>query len=148
MGKSHPSERSLANLRPFNRMSEAERKAMNSRGGKKGNETKKERKKCAELLEIILNKGFKDKNGNQKDGRELLMVSLVNQAIKNGKIDATKLILLLLGEMPKPEFSISTSEKDDGILDGLLKANLEIQKKVLGEKGNGQTGTESSDADC
>lgn len=129
-------------------MPEAERKAMNSRGGKKGNETKRERKKCAELLEMILNKGFKDKNGNTKDGRELLMVSLVNQAIKNGKIDATKLILLLLGEMPNPEFSIVSGEKDNGILDGLLKANLEIQKKVLGEKENGQTGTESSDANC
>lgn len=129
-------------------MPEAERKAMNSRGGKKGNETKKERKKCAELLEMILNKGFKDKNGNTKDGRELLMVSLVNQAIKNGKIDATKLVLMLLGEMPTPELSIKSNkeESDNGMLEELLKANLEIQKKAMREKENGQTGTESADA--
>lgn len=146
MKKQYPSEKSLANLRPFNTMPEDERKAMNSRGGYKGNATKRERKKCAELLEMILNKGFKDKNGNTKDGRELLMVSLVNQAIKNGKIDATKLVLMLLGEMPKPEVSIVGGEKDNGILDGLLKANLEIQKKAMGEKENGQTGTESADA--
>lgn len=146
MKKQYPSEKSLANLRPFNKMPEAERKAMNSRGGKKGNETKKERKKCAELLEMILNKGFKDKNGNTKDGRELLMVSLVNQAIKNGKIDATKLVLMLLGEMPKPEVSIVSGEKDNGMLEELLKANLEIQKKAMREKENGQTGTESADA--
>lgn len=146
MKKHYPSEKELANLRPFNKMSDAERKRMNSNGGKKGAAKQKEMRKCAEILQILMKNGFKDKNGNQKDGRELLMLSLVNQAIKNGKIDATKLILLLLGEMPKPEVSIVNGEKDNGILDGLLKANLEIQKKVLGEKENGQTGTESADA--
>ena len=148
MKKHYPSEKELANLRPFNKMSDAERKRMNSNGGKKGTAKQKEMRKCAEILQILMKNGFKDKNGNQKDGRELLMLSLVNQAIKNGKIDATKLILMLLGEMPTPEVAIHSAEKDEGILEGLLQANLDIQKKVIKGKENGSTRTESTNADC
>ena len=147
MTRPYPTEKSLANLRPFNKMSDAERKKMNSNGGKKGAESKR----CAEVLKLLLDKVYKDKNGAKADGREVLMVSLFNNAVKHLNVPATRLILELLGEMPKQtqEFSIKTNkdENDNGMLDGLLQANLEIQKKVMEGKENGQTRTESADAD-
>lgn len=143
-----PSEKELANLRPFNTMPEDERKRINSNGGKKSGQIKREKKKCAEILKILVDKVYRDKSGNAKDGREVLMVSLFNQAVKNGKIDAMKLILSMLGEMPTPELAIKESvESDNGILDKLLSANLKLQKQK-NRGNNAKTGTESADANC
>lgn len=113
-----------------------------SNGGNKNAENMR----CAEILKRLVNEVYKDKKGKKETGREKLMRTLFNRGSKNGKVDAIKLILQLLGEMPKTESSIVNGEKDNGMLEELLKANLEIQKKAMGEKENGQTGTESADA--
>lgn len=142
MAHAHPTAKSLANLRPFNKMPDDERLAMNARGGKNKKKNADERKKCAEILRIIVEKIYKDKNGNQRDGREALMVRLFRKAL-DGDVQALKLILLLLDEMPTPELKLKSSDpSDNGILDGLLEANLEIQKKVMREGENEKTGAE------
>lgn len=150
MTRPYPTEKSLSNLRPFNKQSDEERKRANSNGGKKCAETKKRQRECAEVLKLLLDKVYKDKKGAKADGREVLMVSLFNKAVKQADIPAMKLVLSLIGEMPTPELSIKSEkeEKDNGMLEGLLQANLEIQKKAMEEKGNGQTGTENTNADC
>ena len=120
-------------------------------GGRKAGETKRRRKECAEILKVLLDKVYKDKHGAKADGREVLMVSLFNKAVKAQDVRATRLILDLIGEGPKNELSIKTSGEatDNGMLDKLLQANIEIQKKVMGEKENGeQTGTKCSDENC
>lgn len=143
MTKPYPTAKSLANLRPFNKMSDAERKAINARGGKKTAENRK----CAQVLKLIVEKIYKDKNGNQKDGREVLMVRLFKKAME-GDIPAMKLILHLLGEMPTPELKINNNEPtDDGILNGLLEANLKIQKQIMRERKDETTGTECPNQD-
>ena len=143
MGKSghRPSEKELANLRPFNTMPDDERKRMNSKGGKKSGEVKRERKKCAEVLKLLLDKVYKDKKGAKADGREVLMVSLFNKAVKQADIPAMKLLLALVGEMPTPELAIKQNkeEKDNGMLEQLLQANLELQPKKQGVE-DGQEG--------
>lgn len=143
MGKSghRPSEKELANLRPFNTMPDDERKRMNSKGGKKSGEVKRERKKCAEVLKLLLDKVYKDKKGAKADGREVLMVSLFNKAVKQADIPAMKLLLALVGEMPTPELAIKQNkeEKDNGMLEQLLQANLELQQKKQGVE-DGQEG--------
>lgn len=139
-----PSEKELANLRPFNKMSDAERKRMNSNGGKKAAESRK----CAEVLKLLLDKVYKGKKGAKADGREVLMVSLFNKAVKQADIPAMKLVLSLIGEMPTPELNINSNkdEKDNGMLEELLQANLEIQKKAMEEnKNDEETGTKCSD---
>lgn len=137
-----PSEKELSNLRPFNKMSKEEHLRIASNGGNKNAENMR----CAEILRRLADKVYKDKKGVKLSGREKLMEKLFNVGSKKGKVDAIKLILQLLGEMPKTESSIVNGEKDNGMLEELLKANLEIQKKAMGEKENGQTGTESADA--
>lgn len=139
-----PSEKELANLRPFNKMSKEEHLRIASNGGKK----KAENMRCADYMKLLADKIYKAKNGSKANGREVLMVTLLNEGVKKGKIDAIKLILQLLGEMPTPELSIKSNkdDSDNGMLEELLKANLEIQKKAMGGKENGQTGTESADA--
>lgn len=137
-----PSEKELSNLRPFNKMSKEEHLRISSNGGNKNAENMR----CAEILRRLADKVYKDKKGVKLSGREKLMEKLFNVGSKKGKVDAIKLILQLLGEMPKTESSIVNGEKDNGVLEELLKANLEIQKKAMGEKENGQTGTESADA--
>ena len=141
-----PSEKELANLRPFNKMPKEEHLRIASNGGKKAAENMR----CADYMELLADKIYKAKNGSKANGREVLMVTLLNEGVKKGKIDAIKLILQLLGEMPTPELNINSNkdEKDNGMLEELLQANLEIQKKAMEEKGNGQTGTENTNADC
>lgn len=143
-----PSEASLANLHPVNTLPRDEFLRRSAEGGRKSGETKRRRKECAEVLKLLLDKVYKDKKGAKADGREVLMVSLFNKAVKQADIPAMKLVLSLIGEMPTPELSIKSNkdESDNGMLEELLKANLEIQKKAMGEKENGQTGTESADA--
>lgn len=142
----HPN--SLKNLRPFNTMSDAERKAMNSRGGQNKKKNADERKNCAEVLKLIVEKIYTDKKtGSKADGREALMVRLFKKAM-DGDVPALKLILLLLGEMPTPELKINSNEpSDNGILEGLLKANLKIQKQVMRGKDE-KTRTECPDENC
>lgn len=137
-----PSEKELSNLRPFNKMSKEEHLRIASNGGNKNAENIR----CAEILRKLVDNVYKDKKGVKSSGREKLMKTLFNVGSKKGKVDAIKLILQLLGEMPKTESAIVNGEKDNGMLEELLKANLEIQKKAMGEKENGQTGTESADA--
>ena len=141
MAQAHPTAKSLANLRPFNKMPDDERLAMNARGGKNKKKNADERKKCAEILKIVVEKIYTDKKTGQKaDGREALMVRLFRKAL-DGDVQALKLILLLLDEMPTPELKLKSSDpSDNGILDGLLEANLEIQKKVMREGENEKTG--------
>lgn len=141
-----PNEKGLANLRPFNKMPEDERKRMNANGGRKSAETKRERKKCAEILKILVDKIYEDKKGSKAEGREVLMVSLFNEAVKSGKIEAYRLILQLLGEMPTPNLNLNVDKDatDNGMLDDLLKANLEIQKQIMRETKNEQARTKCS----
>lgn len=122
-----------------------------SNGGKKSAETKKRRRECAEVLKLLLDKVYKDKNGAKADGREVLMVSLFNKAVKKQDVYATRLILDIIGESPKTEinFRSNSEDADNGILDKLLEANLKIQKQIMGETKNGkQAGTEHSNEDC
>ena len=141
-----PTEKQLSGLRPFNTMSDDERQAMNARGGRKAGETKRERKKCAEILKILVDKIYKDKKGAKADGREVLMVSLFNKAVKEADIPAMKLILNLLGEMPTPNLNLNVDKDatDNGMLNDLLQANLKIQKQIMRERDE-QTGTECPD---
>lgn len=141
-------EASLANLHPVNTLPRDEFLRRSAEGGRKAGETKKRRKECAEVLKILLDKVYKDKKGAKADGREVLMVSLFNKAVKQADIPAMKLVLSLIGEMPTPELNIRSNkdDSDNGMLEELLKANLEIQKKVMGEKENGEpTGAEHPD---
>jgi len=137
----YPSEKSLSNLRPFNKQSEDERKRANSNGGKKGTATQKEMRTCEKFLRVLLSKNYKVKNFSTKnsEGKEALMSSLLYRAIVLRDVQAIKLVLSIIGEMPTPELSIKSEkeEKDNGMLEDLLQANLEIQKKLMGGKDNG-----------
>lgn len=140
-GFHHPSEKELANLRPFNKMPKDEHLRASSNGGKK----KAENRKCAEVLRMIVDKIYKDKKGSQATGREVLMVSLFNKAVKELDVPAMKLILTMLGEMPTPNINLNVDKDatDNGMLNELLEANLKIQKEIMRER-NEQTGTKRS----
>ena len=130
-------------------MSDDERKAMNANGGKKAAITKRENKKCAEVLKILVDKIYKDKKGAKADGREVLMMTLFNEAVRKGKVDAFKLILQLLGEMPTPNVTLNVDKDatDNVMLDMLLEANIKIQKQIMRERKDETTGTECPNQD-
>ena len=138
----YPSPKELANLRPFNKMSKDEHLRASANGGKK----KAENKKCADVLRILVDKVYKDKKGAKADGREVLMVTLFNEAVKKGKVEAFRLILQLLDEMPTQNLNLNVDKDatDNGMLDQLLEANLKIQKQIIEEEKNEQTRTECS----
>lgn len=140
MAGHHPSPKELANLRPFNKIPKDEHLRKSSNGGKK----KAENQKCADVLRMLIEKIYKDKKGSQATGREVLMVSLFNKAVKELDVPAMKLILNLLGEMPTPNLNLNVDKDatDNGMLEQLLEANLKIQKQIMRENKNEETGTE------
>ena len=144
-GYHKPSEKELANLRPFNKMPKDEHLRLSSDGGKK----KAENQKCADVLRILVDKIYKDKKGAKAGGREVLMMTLFNEAVRKGKVDAFRLILQLLGEMPTSEINIRSNNEatDNGMLEQLLEANLKIQKEIMRENKDEQTGTECTNQD-
>lgn len=139
----YPSEKELANLRPFNKIPKEEHLRAASNGGKKAAQNAL----VADFLRMLVEKDYKDKHGTKANGKQVLAASLFNEAVKRGKIDAFKLILQLLGEMPNQNLNLNIDKDatDNGMLNELLEANLKIQKQIMRENQDEQTRTKCAD---
>lgn len=88
------------NLIPFTSDQDREQARINgAKGGRKSGETKRRRKAFAEAYEVLLSKGFVDRNGNQVTGIEALAAKTFQQAM-DGDLSALKHIQASVGESP------------------------------------------------
>lgn len=105
------------NLTPFNQMPEEQAKAIRSKGGKASQEVQRKRKLMREQAELLLSLPLKDKAAKKKmrelgidadnqDNQMLIVLQLWRRAAA-GDLEATKLLIELMGEKAVTQVSIS-----------------------------------------
>lgn len=107
MANKNPDPR-LDNLTPFHEMSEERAREIRSKGGKRSQEVQRERKTMRKQAELLLSLPLKDKAAKKKlkelgidkeeiDNQMLIVLQLWRRAA-SGDLEATKLLMDLLGE--------------------------------------------------
>lgn len=107
MANKNPDPR-LENLTPFHEMSEERAREIRSKGGKRSQEVQRERKTMRKQAELLLSLPLKDKAAKKKlkelgidkeeiDNQMLIVLQLWRRAA-SGDLEATKLLMELLGE--------------------------------------------------
>lgn len=107
MANKNPDPR-LENLTPFHEMSEERAREIRSKGGKRSQEVQRERKTMRKQAELLLSLPLKDKAAKKKlkelgidkeeiDNQMLIVLQLWRRAA-SGDLEATKLLMDLLGE--------------------------------------------------
>lgn len=92
--------RNTSGLIPFTSDQDREAARRNgAKGGRKAAETKRRRKAFAEAFEVLLSRGFVDRNGNEVMGVEALAAKTFQQAM-DGDLSALKHIQASVGESP------------------------------------------------
>lgn len=93
-----------------------------SKGGKASVEARRKKRDLRLALEMLLEKEFKDKNGNDITGTEAITAKLFEQAMK-GNVKAFETLRDTVGQ--KPVEKVMVAEVDQNIID-------EVEKAVLG----------------
>lgn len=124
------------NLKPIQSTKEARERGRNG-GIKSGEVRRKKRDMKAELL-LILDIPIKDKKGHKVPPRRAISLTLLKRAL-DGDLKAIKLILEIIGELPKDNnFPIA----DDSIRAGYLEALKGMYADKMGEQQIQSKGTE------
>ena len=93
-----------------------------SKGGKASAEARRQKRDLRLALEMLLEKDFKDKQGNTISGTEAITTKLFEQAMK-GNIKAFETIRATVGQDPVQKVMIA--EVDQDIIDEVEKAVLD-----------------------
>ena len=128
----------LQNLKPVQSTKEARERGRNG-GIKSGEARRKKRDMKAELL-LVLDEPIKDKKGHKLPPRRAISLTLLKRAL-DGDLKAIKLILEIIGELPKDNnFPIA----DDSIRAGYLEALKGMYADKMGEQQIQSESTEVS----
>lgn len=87
------------NLKPFDKLTESEQRAIRSKGGKASGEARRARKTLREELLALLSQEIKDENGNPVNTQVAMSTSLIKEAI-DGNTKAFEIIRDTIGEKP------------------------------------------------
>ena len=113
------------NLRPFTSDQSREEAAKNgAKGGKASGEARAAKRDLRKALEMLLEKEYKQRNGETITGTEAITAKLFEQAMK-GNIKAFATIRSTCGQDPVKKVMIA--EVDQAVID-------EIEKEVMGEE--------------
>jgi len=93
-----------------------------SKGGKASAEARRRKRDLRLALEMLLEKDFKDKSGNDITGTEAITAKLFEQAMK-GNVKAFETIRATVGQDPVQKVMIA--EVDQDVIDEVEKAVLE-----------------------
>ena len=93
-----------------------------SKGGKASAEARRKKKDLREALEMLLEKDFKDRNGNVLSGTEVITAKLFEKASK-GDVRAFETIRSTVGQDPVQKVMIA--EVDQSVIDEVEKAVLD-----------------------
>lgn len=95
-----------------------------SKGGKASAEARRAKRDLRQALEILLEREYKDKNGNTLSGTEAITAKLFEQAMK-GNIRAFETLRDTVGQKPVEKIMVSEVEQD--VID-------EVERMVLGDE--------------
>lgn len=111
------------NLIPNNERSPSEVRENARKGGQASGRARRRKKDLAQALQMLLDKKYSDKNGNQITGTEAIATKLFEQAMK-GNIRAFETLRDTVGQ--KPVEKVMVSEVDPAVVS-------EVERAVLGE---------------
>lgn len=94
-----------------------------SKGGKRSAEVRRQKRDLRRALEVLLERGFKDKHGNEVTGAEAITAKLFEQAM-NGNVKAFETLRDTVGQ--KPVEKVMLAEVDPDVID-------EVERIVLDE---------------
>ena len=94
-----------------------------SKGGKRSAEVRRQKRDLRRALEILLERGFKDKHGNEVTGAEAITAKLFEQAM-NGNVRAFETLRDTVGQ--KPVEKVMLAEVDQEVIN-------EVERIVLDE---------------
>ena len=107
------------NLKP---LSTEKAREIGAKGGKASVEARRKKRDLREALEMLLEKDFKDKNGNVLSGTEVITAKLFEKASK-GDVRAFETIRSTVGQDPVQKVMIA--EVDQSVIDEVEKAVLD-----------------------
>ena len=113
----------MANKQNLKPLSTKKAREIGSKGGKASVEARRKKKDLREALEMLLEKDFKDKNGNVLSGTEVITAKLFEKASK-GDVRAFETIRSTVGQDPVQKVMIA--EVDQSVID-------EVESAVLGD---------------
>ena len=93
-----------------------------SKGGKASAEARRKKRDLREALEMLLEKDFKDRNGNVLSGTEVITAKLFEKASK-GDVRAFETIRSTVGQDPVQKVMIA--EVDQAVIDEVERAVLD-----------------------
>ena len=111
------------NLVPNSARTPTQRRENARKAGKASAQARKRKKDLREALEMLLEKDFKDKNGNVLSGTEVITAKLFEKASK-GDVRAFETIRSTVGQDPVQKVMIA--EVDQNVID-------EVESAVLGD---------------
>lgn len=92
-----------------------------SKGGQKSAEARRRKRDLRNALELLLEKDFKDKDGNIVSGAEAITAKLFQQAM-NGNVKAFETLRDTVGQKPVEKIMVAEVEQD--VIDDVEKAVL------------------------
>lgn len=92
-----------------------------SKGGNASAEARRQKKNLRLALELLLEKDFKDKDGNIVSGAEAITAKLFQQAM-NGNVKAFETLRDTVGQKPVEKIMVAEVEQD--VIDDVEKAVL------------------------
>lgn len=114
------------NLKPLNTLCKEDAKKIRSKGGKARAQKIKEKKDMKAELLLVMDELITDKSGKKVTPRKAISVTLLKKAL-SGDLKAIKLLLEIIGEMPKESTGESGGESTETAyikwLEGLGNAN-------------------------
>jgi hypothetical protein len=109
------------NLKPCEyKLSQEEAK----KGGKASGEARRRKRDLRQALEMLLEKDFKDKQGNTITGTEAITAKLFEKAMK-GDVRAFETLRDTVGQ--KPVEKVMISEVEQSVIDEVEKAVLDVE---------------------
>lgn len=93
-----------------------------SKGGQRSAEARRRKRDLRNALELLLEKDFKDKDGNIVSGAEAITAKLFQQAM-NGNVKAFETLRDTVGQ--KPVEKIMVAEVDQNVIDEVESAVME-----------------------
>ena len=102
------------NLKPFGERTEKEQREIQQKGGKASVEARRRKKDLRLALEMLLEKEFKDKNGNTISGTEAVTAKLFEKAMK-GDVRAFETLRDTVGQKPIEKVEVAKIDKEQSM---------------------------------
>ena len=114
------------NLKSFSERTEKEQREIARKGGKASAEARRKKRDLRLALEMLLEKGFKGKDGKELTGAEVITAKLFEQATK-GNVKAFETIRSTVGQDPVQK--VMVAEVEQSVIEEVEKIVLENENE-------------------